>query len=211
MKINYKLVVDVEHSDGPAAGPELTYAEVAYATVRGLLEIIGDSEYVLNGVTITVEPEDGDDWQPPVVNDSVLARRVVDLDKVCDIMSRDHHIKAYVEQTGGGCATIYAGPKYTDDSGDGRYAIVAGPGWFEPTRLGNLRGVASLDDFYIGVDDDGMSDVLYAYTAEDETANAGEVLRGSQESESDVAARIAAAVNTFVTEHPGLGWTEEES
>lgn len=209
MKINYKLVVDVEHSDGPLAGPELTYAEVAYdarasieATVRGLLDpvIVGDSEYVLNGVTVEVEPMD----------EITPARRVVDLDKVCDIMSREHHVKAYVEQTGGGCATIYAGPKYTDDSGDGRYAIVAGPGWFEPTRLGR-HGVAALDDFYIGVDDDGMSDVLYAYTAEDEMANAGEVLRGSQESESDVAARIAAAVNTFVTEHPGLGWTEEES
>ncbi len=76
----------------------------------------------------------------------------LNLDKVCDLLHK-RGIKAYVEQTGGGCATIFAGPTHIDEYGDERYAAVAGPGWF--AGPGWLHGRATTDEFGVGRDDDG--------------------------------------------------------
>lgn len=80
---------------------------------------------------------------------------VIDLDAVVDRM-KAQGVDAYVEQTGGGVATIYAGPAYTDAEGDQRWSVVAGPGWFEGPGWHAPR--ADLAEFCYGPDDDGESE-----------------------------------------------------
>ena len=63
--------------------------------------------------------------------------------------------KAYVQQTGGGCATIYAGENYLDAAGHPRYQILAGPGRYSWDSTKD--SIADTDDFYLGPDDDGDS------------------------------------------------------
>jgi hypothetical protein len=72
--------------------------------------------------------------------------------KVCLILAVRHGIPAYVEHTGGGVATIYAGKP--DDAG--RYAACAGPGTFAHRFYGGAH-VGDSADFYVGPDDDGES------------------------------------------------------
>ena len=67
---------------------------------------------------------------------------------------------AYTEQTGGGCATIYAGPRWDEPGWGSRYAAIAGPGWFANYRWTDPRG--DTDDFYVGADDDGVTDATSA-------------------------------------------------
>ncbi len=86
-------------------------------------------------------------------------------------------IPAYVEQTGGGCATIMVGkltpreePNYTwkflNEAGNGpgidgtkmedRYDLLVGPGWFDGP--GWTEGRGDTDDLYIGPDNDTGND-----------------------------------------------------
>ena len=82
-------------------------------------------------------------------------------------------LPAYIEQTGGGTATIYVGEKDSDD----RYAVVIGPGRFggyaDPSRSDFLLG-----DLWIGPDDNGddMTKVIGANTLEEVTTATREVL-----------------------------------
>jgi hypothetical protein len=103
----------------------------------------------------------------------------LNLETICDML-RAKGIPAYVEQTGGGCATIYAGesfertePMYSWASGERevighgtetRFPALAGPGWFDGP--GWTEGRADTADFYIGPDDDG--DNAPPFTANDE-------------------------------------------
>jgi hypothetical protein len=75
--------------------------------------------------------------------------RVIDLDLVVSYLKRAD-IFAYVEQTGGGTATIYAGPTHMEDGYGKRFAAIAGPGWFEGPAWTGGRGY--MDDFYVGPD-----------------------------------------------------------
>jgi hypothetical protein len=59
-------------------------------------------------------------------------------------------IDAHVEQTGGGTATLFAGPTHLDDAGDPRFAACAGPGWFAGASGIDGPAVADLAEFYIG-------------------------------------------------------------
>jgi hypothetical protein len=102
--------------------------------------------------------------------------RTIDLDEVVRILKDEHQVPAYVEQTGGGTATIYAGwwfmnqePQYRWEDGERiqvdaesvpRFPAIAGPGWFEGP--GWTKGRATVDDFYIGPDDDGEADPVTA-------------------------------------------------
>lgn len=61
---------------------------------------------------------------------------------------RGHGIKAYVEQTGGGCATILVG-----EEKDGRWEAAVGPGWFD--EPGWSRGCGTTADLWVGKDDEG--------------------------------------------------------
>lgn len=84
----------------------------------------------------------------------------INLDRIAERLVTDG-IAAYVEQTGGGCATIMVGEHAADAKGDPRYQAVVGPGWFEGPGWTNAR--AALDELYIGPDDDGDSyDAVYA-------------------------------------------------
>lgn len=77
---------------------------------------------------------------------------IVDMDKVVDMLHRADTF-AYVEQTGGGTATIYAGHTFVESDYGTRYAALAGPGWFEGPGWTIARGYAA--DFYVGPDDEG--------------------------------------------------------
>lgn len=82
--------------------------------------------------------------------------RIIDLNVVCDHLHA-RGVAAYVEYTGGGCATIYAGEQYLDEEGERRYQAVAGPGYW---HFGGVIPVAPTNDFYIGPDDDGESEFV---------------------------------------------------
>jgi hypothetical protein len=62
-----------------------------------------------------------------------------------------------VEMTGGGVATLYAGPTREQEGWGKRYTLAAGPGWFEPHwSAPNARGFFRIGDgFYFGPDHDG--------------------------------------------------------
>ncbi len=97
----------------------------------------------------------------------------VDMQVVVEFINREG-IPAYVEHTGGNCATIYAGVPYkvivdctcprtetlqqhepycpVPHGGETRYPAVAGPGWFAGSFT---KPRASLYEFGVGPDDDG--------------------------------------------------------
>lgn len=84
---------------------------------------------------------------------------IVDLDEVVDRI-REQGVWAYVEQTGGGCATIFAGAWHTAPDGNHDrtvYAAVAGPGEY---GWGQRPSTGHTDDFLIGADDQGKSDAI---------------------------------------------------
>jgi hypothetical protein len=87
-----------------------------------------------------------------------MTDRTFDLDAV-EVLLRDKHgmTDAYVEHTGGGTATLFGGGQRRDEHGDLRWGICAGPGWFDPPMgtPGGCRSYATLDEFYVGPDDDG--------------------------------------------------------
>lgn len=53
----------------------------------------------------------------------------IDFDRVVTLLHLAD-VPAYVEQTGGGCATIQAGPTFVNAHGDTVYAALCGPGYF---------------------------------------------------------------------------------
>lgn len=65
-----------------------------------------------------------------------------------------------VAQTGGGCATIYAGPTETDPDGEPRSAVVAGPGTY---GWGHKPSVFGDGELWIGPDDNGATKPTDAY------------------------------------------------
>lgn len=81
----------------------------------------------------------------------------IDMEAVADELRR-RGVHSYVEQTGGGVATIYAGPQHEEPGWGTRWACLAGPGWFDGP-LWTLP-VGDLGDFYVGPDDDGETEPL---------------------------------------------------
>jgi len=67
-----------------------------------------------------------------------------------------------VDHSGGGCATMYIGASYIDPSGDVRYPLLVGPGWF-----GDDDTWFPTNDTVIGPDDDGESDPAEVRTIAD--------------------------------------------
>jgi hypothetical protein len=110
-------------------------------------------------------------------------------------MIRDRGVSAYVEHTGGGCATILAGDTYTDMRGDVRHAVEAGPGVF-PTHT---TAYGTRDDFWIGPDNDG--DLAHLPVTTDTHPTLGELADAivaltltETERHRKIAARLDAAV-----------------
>lgn len=132
---------------------------------------------------------------------------VVDMDAVACVLRRRGHDRCYVEQTGGGVATIYLGPDARDETesegiatevaADTRQLAIAGPGWFEGEHWTRAR--AWLTDFYIGPDDHGVSDPVVPWSADpDDIADIIELVAGAAPKPPIlVAAKLAAAQRRF--------------
>jgi hypothetical protein len=114
---------------------------------------------------------------------------VLNLETVCSIL-HDKGVRAYVEQTGGGCATIYAGTQHPyPERGETwpAWDAAAGPGWFEqqPTRTADglhfegwfAEGRADTSDFSVGPDDMGEGPYVMATDEWTEQTVADEMLK----------------------------------
>lgn len=112
----------------------------------------------------------------------------INMDRVVEILRDEHSVEAYVEMTGGGVATIFAGDTYPnpEDAEDVRHAAVAGPGTYNHRDLG--FSVAETEEFFVGADDMGESRPVDS--AELEAVFMTELGRGLNE--HDVARVIAA-------------------
>lgn len=83
---------------------------------------------------------------------------------------------AYIEQTGGGMATIYAGETVSDSNGDPRWTACGGPGFFLPNPdtgavWAYARAVTA--DFHLGPEDEtghAISAAAIGLTTEAEAA-----------------------------------------
>lgn len=78
-------------------------------------------------------------------------------------------IAAYVEQTGGGCATIYVGERnrvIADDPDYLYWELSIGPGTFD---WDGDEHVGFLGDFYMGPHDQGESDIGLSFHTETDT------------------------------------------
>lgn len=69
--------------------------------------------------------------------------KILDLDKIARLVC-EAEVPAFVDHTGGGCATIFAGMPTDDEYGDPRYPVAVGPGWFEQGGFGNGCGAIFL-------------------------------------------------------------------
>jgi hypothetical protein len=74
----------------------------------------------------------------------------LNLDTLAELI-RQRGLKAAIEHTGGGCATIYVGEPDTD----GFYLVAAGAGHFDGANWTDPR--AYWGDFCWGLDDEGMT------------------------------------------------------
>jgi hypothetical protein len=74
-------------------------------------------------------------------------------------------VHAFVEHTGGGMATIFAGRSYLIED-EARFQCLAGPGWFEGPDFTEARGDTT--DFFVGVDDVDSND--YKVPADEDDA-----------------------------------------
>lgn len=74
----------------------------------------------------------------------------ISLDRIADLIREAGIEIAFVKNTGGGCATLFAGPKTLEDGYGSRYTMVAGPGSFDKGG----RSFVSLSDFSYGPDKD---------------------------------------------------------
>jgi hypothetical protein len=141
------------------------------------------------------------------------AERGADLFSIQAVVDRvkqlDPQVTAYVEQTGGGCATIYAALRREDspvvagmtvdedavlyqqpgEPGWGEWPIQAGPGTFD---WGGSNHEASLAEFYVGPSDALMADGYETYEATE---------RDTVES---LAEQIVAQVRGFAPTRPGV-------
>jgi hypothetical protein len=102
----------------------------------------------------------------------------IDMDEIVRLV-RAEGVEVYVEQTGGGCATIFAGglvdyPVPDSTEHEQRYGCAAGPGWFDGPGWTNARG--SLDDFHVGPDDYGEGDAYAAVPDDNETTLAARIV-----------------------------------
>jgi hypothetical protein len=122
-----------------------------------------------------------DEWlmelQQHYAADETPEPRILNLDKIVDVLHMAG-IAAYVEQTGGGCATIFVG-EVKEVDGDPRYTVLAGPGWFEGPGWSNGRG--QTDDFSVGPDDYGESDPVMTPVNANEADVAIEIMRQYRE------------------------------
>jgi hypothetical protein len=74
---------------------------------------------------------------------------LLNMDEIVRAIVEDHGIYAYLEHTGGGCATIYAGAR----DKEGYFQAVAGPG--NISWVPEIPSTGHVDEFYVSPDDQG--------------------------------------------------------
>jgi hypothetical protein len=77
----------------------------------------------------------------------------LNMDRVVELLKAKGVDNAYVEQTGGGVATIFAGPTFEEPEYGTRYAACAGPGTYG--WQSDTPSMGSTEDFCVGADDYG--------------------------------------------------------
>lgn len=85
----------------------------------------------------------------------IIGDRAFSFDVLAQLV-RDAGVSAYVEQTGGNCATVFAGTTVTESDGYLRWTCAGGPGRFTWDHPDHHHGY--LAEFFIGPDvDDGVA------------------------------------------------------
>jgi len=113
------------------------------------------------------EAEVADDDESGIEDDEAL-----DMDEVCRILREVYRVEnAHVADTGGGCMTIYAGPTIEVPDYGTRYAVCAGPGFFQQGE----PSLAWTEEFCWGNDDWDMTGAVYAKDVCDKPGDAEEV------------------------------------
>lgn len=102
-------------------------------------------------------------WAVVKLDDANDPALIIDLDAVAAALVAQG-TPAVVYHSGGGCATLGVGTPSAED----RYVIVAGPGAYSTTV--GVPSVGSVGDFYIGPDDDGVSDNIVSILTPTTTA-----------------------------------------
>lgn len=131
------------------------FGEVEHATGADLIALL--NRLAVAAVDSPPEPPD-----EPDVGDGP---ETIDMDAIVGLLAAEG-IDAYVEQTGGGCATLFAG-RLDDDDRDVMHegwAATAGPGYFAGPGWTLGRGV--LGDFWIGRNDDGDTQAVAPNSAD---------------------------------------------
>lgn len=77
---------------------------------------------------------------------------------------------AYVEMTGGGVATIYAGPTHEEPDWGTRYTLVAGPGTYGNPSIGDAS------EFSFGLDVEDQEEVEYLSESDNERTAADKMI-----------------------------------
>lgn len=85
-----------------------------------------------------------------------MEQELIDMDYLAQILC-DLGMPAIIEQTGGGCATLYVG--LADE--DGYYWAAGGAGWFENACPDWKNARAHWSDFSWGADDDGATKPIH--------------------------------------------------
>lgn len=143
------------HYGAPAETDEALWARVQdyyNASFRGRLLTAGDG---LELLPEQAHPQLLDEAREAYEQGDGFVRPLVDFDRLVDLLTADGHPSAYVEQTGGGCATVYVGPQWQDGDGDERWTLAIGPGSFDGPGWRN--GYGCTEELYVSRDDDGLS------------------------------------------------------
>jgi hypothetical protein len=179
------------HTDEESGGLSVTAAAEAEHARRHMGRVpTGPATELLD-----LEDEDG-----PVPGDFCMS------DVVDEIGRTAPDVVAYVEQTGGGCATIYAAhrepgadPVLFQAPGEdfGRWPIMAGPGSFDWTGRNHT---AHVDDFYVGPDTELMAPV----PGPPYGPCPGEYTATRADTPASLAERVVAAVRGFTPGGEGV-------
>lgn len=94
----------------------------------------------------------------------------LNMDTIAQYLRDAGYSNAYVEMTGGGCATIYAGPTFEQPNYGTRYFLVAGPGSFGDPSWSDAG------DFTFSMDLDEQPVTYYTTPEDDERSTADRMI-----------------------------------
>jgi hypothetical protein len=160
--VNYEQIII---PSGTLDGKVIVTLPIPHPTVE---DIVRMAHSPVIGQEVSLSETEGHDignaWGRQPGEEWVHSPDVFSYDDVCALLT-DLGVQAYTEQTGGGTATIYAGPlvsfehavwragKLTDEvSVEQRYKIAAGPGTYGWDRGDSI---GSIGEFWMGPNDDG--------------------------------------------------------